>query len=215
MRDENATTGEVAVASHQGDRLVFIGKTVETIAAQATLPGVVGQGQQLLDQRHAVVEAGVEAGDLWHIGMRIEERFDAFERRGLVQRCQRDQPAQFLQHVRIDPGRREIAAAAVHDAMGDRAQRTGRRVLANVLAHFIERGAERVLGIEHERPRVLAAVVRPAWRAAADAVDLAAPARLLGRIAGVDIVEGKLQARRAGIENKDAGARIAHGGEVR
>ncbi len=90
MGDQGAAAGQVAIALAQGDRLVLIGQSVKTVAAQATLPGIVGQRQHLLDHRHALVEGGVEAGDLGHLRVRGKQRIDRFERERLVQRRERD-----------------------------------------------------------------------------------------------------------------------------
>jgi hypothetical protein len=85
---------------HFGD--VLVGQAVEAVAAHALGGDGARQGEQLRDFGLAAVEGGVEAGHLRHAGQRGAERVDAGQVVRLVQRRQRNEAAQFVDHGGIE-----------------------------------------------------------------------------------------------------------------
>ena len=74
------------------------------------------------------MKAGVEAGHLGQIGRGGRDGADRRQIVRLVERGQRHELVEIVQHRLIDPLGRDVARAAVHDAMPDRAYSAGTQV---------------------------------------------------------------------------------------
>ena len=204
VRDDGAPARGVAVAFGQRGRHERIRQAVETIAAQAALPGIPRQRQDLLDRRHGVMEAGVETGHLRQLGRLAQQDLDRLQRERLVQRRQRHVARQVGQHAGIDPRGLEVAAAAVHHAMRDRGEASAVQSRAHALQDQRQRRAVGVCLVERNRERRNAAFAE-VGRRPADALHLAVPQRLARQRRGGRVEQRELDARRAAVEDQDQG----------
>ena len=212
------------MALGQGGGHVFVGQAVEAVAAQPAFPGRMRQGQQLLDLGQRVVEGGVEAGHLHQFGPLAQQDVHGLQRKGLVQWRQRDEGLEVGQHAGIDAHGLEVAAAAVHHAVGDGGHAGAvqlRQARGDALADQLQRGAVGVGCVQGDgkgRHAALAEVGRgPAY-----ALDLAVPQRLARQRALGTVEDGELDAGRAAVEHHDqfaggggCGVGRDHGGEFR
>ena len=154
------------------------------------------------DRRLAAVEARIEASHLRHLRHPLEHRVDRREVVRLMERRQRHQRSQVLEHLRRDDHGCGIARPAVDDAMADgehagvavlRPQPCGKRVERS--AGVGDGAVQPLLG------NLLAlAVLRRESRRRANAVDLAARLELPLVFGGA--VDAELEARRASVEDE-------------
>ncbi len=92
---------------------------MKAVPAYAFVGETARQAEQLGQSGLAVVERGVEAGDLRDLRRRLLDRLDDREVEGLVQRRQRFERMQIGQHLGVDADGRRKARAAVHDPVSD------------------------------------------------------------------------------------------------
>jgi hypothetical protein len=118
-----------------------------------------------LERGHRRMERGVETGDLRQLGRDRGDRANRIDMMRLVQRRERRQRCDRLQHARIDPHRRGEVRAAVHDAVADaverrlapdvigepRVQRFDRRMMAGACDRAI--GEQHAVRIDHGETR--------------------------------------------------------------
>ena len=93
---------------------------MEPIAAHAFIIECARQGKNIVHERMPTMEGRVETGDLLHMRPRLARRLDAGNVVRLMQRRERDQAAQIVQHLIRNDGRRGIAQTAMHHAVPGR-----------------------------------------------------------------------------------------------
>ena len=113
----------VELRQHRGD--VLVGQAVEAVAAHAGVVQLPGQREHLRQLGLRAVERGVEAGHLRQLRLALEQQPDRRQVVRLVQRRERNELRQVVQHL----ARRRAPAArtqpAVHDAVPDAGQAAG------------------------------------------------------------------------------------------
>ena len=97
------------------------------------------------------MEAGVEAGDLRHVGQPLGDRVDGGQVVRLMERRQRRQLAQLVQDLRRDDRRPGESRAAVDDAMADAEHARAAVALAEPRGERVERRA----AVAHARVELL------------------------------------------------------------
>ena len=106
--------------SFSRDATIFIGQAVEAIAPYAGLRELARQRELLRQGRLALMEGGVEAGDLRDMRRGLGDRFDGGQIVRLMQRGERNQRASVGHHAGIDPDRRGEFGPAMDHPMPDR-----------------------------------------------------------------------------------------------
>jgi hypothetical protein len=155
------------------------------------------------------VKGGIEAGDLWQVGLRRGDRADAGEVVRLVQGRERAEPFEPVEHRIVDPHAGGELRATVHHAVAD----AGEIGIAKMLAQPVDQRSEEG-GVIHASvlPAAVgqllsAGVLRDHVRLGADALDLAREHRR--RLSVVpDPIERELEARGARVDGQD---RVRHG----
>ena len=137
-----ATTTRPAAISgatcRQGVRDVFVGQAVEAVAADAVVVEPARQGVPVGDLGVGAVERGIEARDLGQLGPEPGDRADAGEIVRLVQRRERHERGQLLEHRWTHPHRPGVVDAAMHHPMADADQRRVTELLAQPAAEHAE-----------------------------------------------------------------------------
>ena len=110
----------VDLAQPVGD--ILVGEAVKAVAAHALLVPAVRDREPVGDLGMAAVERGVEAGDLGHLRLARADLADRRQIVRLVQRRQRHQPLEPLQHRVVHQDRRVEVRAAMDDPVADRAR---------------------------------------------------------------------------------------------
>ncbi len=126
MRGDHARAAQIRGQIGQHGRDVLVGQAVEAVAVHSLVGITARQRERLCYTRLAAVERGVEARDLGDSGKRLGGHAHAREAARLMERSERDQPLERLQHASIDPRRRGEPGSAVHDAVPDGGNRSGR-----------------------------------------------------------------------------------------
>ena len=103
---------------HRGD--VFVRNPMEPITPHAFVGPPPGQREQLRQRRLVAMERGIEAGVLRQSGRCRRHRTDRRQRVRLMQRRQRHELFQLLEHRGVDAHRGCEIHAAMHHAMADR-----------------------------------------------------------------------------------------------
>jgi hypothetical protein len=164
------------------------------------------QSEALHNSRLAMVERGIKAGDLRQVRPGRGDHLDGCQIVRLMQRRQRLQTLEPRENVRLHPHRRTELGAPVHDPVPDRLHPLAVQQLHAGFQNGMRRGlVAKALGrpasLQH---RFAGMVFDGQARLQADPLDLAAePGR-----PGVDVVNGELDAGRAGVEDGD---RSGHG----
>ena len=117
-----AQVGDDRAAEGRAARLlqdVLVRQAVKAVAADALVPEVARQRQAPGHLRHVAVEAGVEAGDLGHLGEAFGDDLDDVDRRRQVQRRVGHQLSEVGDQRCIDRLGRQVVGPAVHQAMSD------------------------------------------------------------------------------------------------
>jgi hypothetical protein len=177
---------------------------VEAVAPHSRVVQLAGKGEHLRELRLSAMERRVEARHLGQVGPALEQEPDRRQVVGLVQRGERNELRQVFEHRAVDAHRFGVPEPAVHDAVPDARELQ----LAELLPH--------------ERHDVLQrAIVAELAAFAQVRVETVAPAGSLRRSAarcdGLGLAahhqpgrrpeQRELDARRAGVENRD---RLAH-----
>jgi hypothetical protein len=147
-----------------------------------------------------------------------------WKRKGLVQRCQRNEGLEVGQHAGIDAHGLEVAAAAMHHAVGDGGHARALQLAqarGDALADQLQRGAVGVGGIQGDGEGRNAGFAE-VGRGPAYALDLAVPQRLARQRPLGAVEDGELDAGGAAVEHHDqftvgggCGVGGDHGGEFR
>jgi hypothetical protein len=114
---------------------------VKAVALHAGVANRFRQRHELGDRRLAAMEAGVEAGHLRHGGEQLVHHVDRGEVVGLMERCQRDERPQVVQHLRCDDAGTGVLRPAVHDAVADAEHARSAVAGAEPSGEHVERGA--------------------------------------------------------------------------
>ena len=100
---------------------------MKAVAPHAGLGQFLRQREHLRDRRVRAVAAVSKQATCGRSGARSNSRADRREIVRLVQRRERHELLQLGHDRRVDPHRRGIVGAAMHDAMADRGEVVGRR----------------------------------------------------------------------------------------
>jgi hypothetical protein len=128
--DHHRAAGALADHFRQLARDVVVGQAVEAVALDALGRQPARQREGLRDRRLGAVEGGVEAAHLRHLRHQRGDRAHRAQVVRLVQRGERHEGVERAQHRLVEPGRRAVVLAAMHDAVagGDDVER---RVVAD------------------------------------------------------------------------------------
>jgi len=85
-----------------------------------------------------VVKGRVETGNLCHSRVQSRKRFDGRHVMGLMQRRQRDEPAQFRDDIGIDPNGSREASTAMHDPVPGRDDVAARELLLDPAQNHLQ-----------------------------------------------------------------------------
>ena len=122
MEDDHPAVGGLAQMLGQDLGDVFIGQSVEAVAAYPLFRELTRQREQLRQFRLAAMEGGVEAGHLRQSRLQPLERADGVEVVRLVQGRERNQLGEFCQIRFIEQDRLAVMLAAMDHAVTDRSQ---------------------------------------------------------------------------------------------
>ena len=201
----------VDLAQPVGD--VLVGQAVKAVAAHALLVPAVRRsrsGRRPRDGRDGTRCRSRRPGDL------RPARADLADRRQivrLVQRRQRDEPLEPVQHRVVHQDRRVEVRAAMDDPMADRARRrhpAGRAATPSSRSSAARTSATSPGAVRSSASIAPAGVLGREMRPGADALELTLE-RQLEPVARGDIEELELDARRAGIDHQQRAARARHG----
>ena len=117
MRHDGAAGGGAHIDRGQQVRDVFIRQAVKAVAAQAGLGQAPGQCKCLSQRRLPGMECGIEAGHLGQFGRARRDRPDSSEIVRLVQRRERHQARERIEHRGVHPHRRGKLNPPVDHAM--------------------------------------------------------------------------------------------------
>ena len=126
VSDDHAPVGDLRRNLRQDRGDVLVRQAVEAVALHTGRADLARQRHELGDGRLAAMEARVEAGDLRHAGQPLRDRVNRREIVRLVERRERYQRAQLVEHLRRDD-RRGRQSAARRGRRGGRRRGRGRR----------------------------------------------------------------------------------------
>ena len=141
--DDHAPVGDLRRHLRQDRGDVLVREAVEAVALDAASRSSAGSGTSSATPDCAAMEAGVEAGDLRHAGQALGHRLDRGEVVRLMQRRERNQGAQIVEHFRRDDDRAARSRAAVHDPMADAEHARAAVPAAQPVGQRVERGRGR------------------------------------------------------------------------
>ena len=96
---------------------------MKSVAANALLGEPAGQGERLGQIRLGAMERRIEAGDLWNLRRSLHDRADRREVVRLMQRGERLEFGEIVEHSLVHPHRRVVFYAAVDHAVTKRRDR--------------------------------------------------------------------------------------------
>ena len=185
---------------------------MEAVALHAPLPYVLRQRHQLCHGRLSPMEARVEAGDLGHVWQNSGNGIDGREVVRLMQRCEWHEPAQVREDLWYDDRRSRVLRPAMDNPVPDAAHPHAAKAPAEPTCYMLERGARvndrisRHAIHQHDAARV----ERREARRGPYPLDLATHLETPG--AGFrQVVDGELEARRAGVDHQRV---VGHGDAV-
>ncbi|MBB5763377.1 hypothetical protein HNR01_003009 [Methylorubrum rhodesianum] len=124
---------------------------MEAVAAHA-LPGHLPRDrEELRDLRLRAVEGGVEAGDLRQVGELLPDDADRLQVVRLVQRRQRHQPFQGVEHRLVHPHGRRVGETPMHDAVAHGGEPVSAAMAPQPLGHGEKRLLVPVAPTRHGR----------------------------------------------------------------
>jgi hypothetical protein len=209
MRDHEAATGNGRRGAGQRLRDVLIRQAMEPVSTHPLTMKAIGNGVPLGDFSVPPMERGIEASHLRQLGTAGANGAYRREIVRLVERGQRRQTLESIQHGIIDHRRPAIIVAAMDHPMADRPRQRAAQLLREPDHELVERGM-RVRDFAR-RPRFVGKRLpilglREETRMGADAIDLPlhAPRQL-----GIRVDREKLEfdAGAAGVEHQD---RVGH-----
>ena len=100
VRDDDAPVGDLRRHLGSTDAMYSYDRPWKPYRCTPRVADLARQRHQLGDRRLAAMKAGVEAGDLRHVGQPLGDRFDRREVVRLMQRRQRNQRSQLVEHLR-------------------------------------------------------------------------------------------------------------------
>ena len=182
---------------------------MEAVAPDADLVKLLRQREPLRDIRIRPMERRVEARDLRELWRALEQRSDRGQIVRLVQRRQRDELLQRLQHTGIHADRRGVLQPAVNDPVTDPDQTVADELLAEEAPQMLHRLV--VAEFHAFAPRPLGHcparhIPGHELRRRGEALDLAA--HVQGEVVVTHEEQRELDTRRAGIDDGD---RVGHG----
>ena len=120
MGDDHLAVRDLGRRDRQSIGDVLVGKSVETVAAHAFQIERLGDCEPVGDLGMAPVERRVETGNLQHVRQSLAKRADRCQVVGLMQRRQRNERNELIDHFVADHCRPRVLHPAVDDAMADR-----------------------------------------------------------------------------------------------
>ncbi len=206
MRNHDAPVGNFGCDVGEPARDVFVGQAVESIAANAL-------GVERLRNRKAVrhlgmpaMEGRVEAGHLQNLRLPLQDRPDWRQIVWLMQRSERHETREAVEHKFADDGRRAVVRTAVNDTVAD----DDRQPTADLRSKERDDLVERCRHATHfrRRPRLVDeqfpfGIFGEQARVRADTLDLSLEAPL-EPVARADLEQLELDARAARIHHEDS-----------
>src|SRR5688572_28988021 len=120
MRNDGSAPRQLSVLFGEGYRLEFVRKAVEAKTSHTALPGIPGQGKDLLHHGNGVMKSSVETRYLRQFWIGIQQGLDDLQRVRLMEGRERNAGFEIREHGGIHAHGLEILAASVDDAMRDR-----------------------------------------------------------------------------------------------
>jgi hypothetical protein len=140
MGDDHPPLRQRRIERGQTGRDIFVGQSVEAIAAHPPRGIGARERQARGDAGHGMVEAGVETGDLHQMRGLACDLADRGEVVGLVERGERGKGIKFGNERLVDQARCPIAPAAMDHAVTDRDDGVILKVIVGPVVEFAEQG---------------------------------------------------------------------------
>src|SRR5262245_65845694 len=129
MGDDNPPLGSLRCDLSQSCADELVGQAMKAVAAYALIVEALRDGKAIGDLGVAPMEGRIEAGDLKHARLPLQDCLDRRQVVRLMQRRKGNEAPQALDDFRCDRRRLPIFATAMHDAMTHRSRQSATDLL--------------------------------------------------------------------------------------